>query len=96
MQRNHTTGLLFTIACLQLAPVALPAAPRDRIAGPIDNRKRLPLQGHIHPRALPENDRGRVDPSLTLPYVTVMFKQTPAQQADLAQLLLQQQDPSSP
>lgn len=96
MLRNHTTGLLFTIACLQLLPAALPAAQRNRIAGPIDNRKRVSLKGHIHPKALPENDRGRVDASLTLPYVTVMLKQTPAQQADLDQLLSQQQDPSSP
>lgn len=96
MQKNHTTGLLFALACLQLVPAALPAAQRNRIVGPIDNRKRVPLRGHIHPKALPENDLGRVDPSLALPYVTVMLKQSPAQQADLDQLLAQQQDPSSP
>ena len=96
MQKNQTMGLLFALAFLQLAPAALPAAQPSRIAGPIDNRKRVSLRGHIHPKALPENDQGRVDASLTLPYVTVMFKQTPAQQADLDLFLAQQQDPASP
>ena len=96
MQKNQTIGLFFALACLHLVPAALPAAQPSRIAGPIDNRQRVPLPGHIHPKALPENDQGRVGASLTLPYVTVMLKQTPAQQADLDQLLTQQQDPASP
>ena len=95
MQKNHTTGLLFALACLQLVPATLPAAQLSRIAGPIDNRQRVSLTGHIHPKALPENDRGRADASLTLPYVTVMLKPSAAQRADLDQLLAQQQDPSS-
>jgi uncharacterized protein (TIGR03437 family) len=96
MQKNYTTGLLFALASLQLVPARLPAAQRNRITGPIDNRQRASLKGHIHPKATPENDRGRVDPSLTLPYVTMMLKPSSAQQADLDQLLAQQQDPSSP
>src|SRR6185369_3009315 len=95
MPKNHTPGLLFALACLQLAPVVLPAAQRNRIVSPIDNLKRVSLRGHVHPRAVPGNDRGRVNASLQLPYVTVMLKQTAAQQADLEQLLAQQQDPSS-
>ena len=50
----------------------------------------------MHPKAAPENDQGRVDSSLTLTYVTVVLKPSPAQQADLEQLLAEQQDPSSP
>jgi hypothetical protein len=96
MQRNHTTGLFFVLVCLQLVSAALPAAQPGRIAGPIDNRNRVSLKGQIHPKALPENDQGRVDASLTLPYVTVRLKPSAAQQADLDQLLAQQQDPSSP
>ena len=96
MQKYPSIGLCFALACLQLVPAAWPAAQPSRIAGPIDNRKRVSLKGHIHPRALPENDQGRADASLTLPYVTVMLKASAAQQADLEQLLAQQQDPSSP
>lgn len=93
--QNQTRGLLFALACIELLPGALPAAQRNRIVGPIDNRNRVALRGHIHPKALPENDQGRVDASLTLPYVTMVLKPSPAQQADLEQLLAQQQDPSS-
>src|SRR6185295_9050970 len=96
MPKNRTTGLLFALACLQLIPAALPAPQRNRIIGNIDNRKRMTLRGNVHPRASAENDRGRVEASLTLPYVTVTLKQSAAQQADLEQLLAQQQDPASP
>jgi uncharacterized protein (TIGR03437 family) len=37
-----------------------------------------------------------VDPSLSLPYVSLLLKPSAAQKADLDQLLAQQQDPSSP
>ncbi|HLK67114.1 MAG TPA: protease pro-enzyme activation domain-containing protein [Bryobacteraceae bacterium] len=74
----------------------LSAAQLSRISGPVDNTKRVFLKGHIHPSAVPENDQGRVEASLTLPYITVMLRPSAAQQADLEQLLAQQQDPSSP
>jgi uncharacterized protein (TIGR03437 family) len=71
-------------------------AERNRIVAPIQDNHRVMLKGHIHPKALAENDQGQVDPSRSLPYCTIALKQTPAQAADLSQLLEQQQDPSSP
>src|SRR5215469_7433132 len=56
----------------------------------------VPVHGHIHPLAQPRFDRGRVNELFQLNHVTMMFKPTPAQQADLNTLLEQQQDPSSP
>ncbi len=95
MQKYQITGLCFIFACLKLASAAPQAAQPSRIVGNIDNAKRVSLKGHVHPKAIAENDRGRVDASLTLSYVTVMMKPSAAQQADLDQLLAQQQDPSS-
>ncbi|MGA3075554.1 MAG: protease pro-enzyme activation domain-containing protein, partial [Bryobacteraceae bacterium] len=48
------------------------------------------------PRIQSGTDLGPVDPSLDLPYVTLVLKPSSSQQADLDQLLAQQQDPSSP
>ena len=53
------------------------------------------LSGHIHPSARAENDQGRVDASMPLPYVTMALKPSASQQAALEQLLTDQQDPSS-
>jgi uncharacterized protein (TIGR03437 family) len=77
-----------------LLPLPVLAQP-NRIAGRIDNRQRISLRGHIHPKAVPEFDQGAVDPALILPRVTVFLKPSPAQQTALDQLLAEQQDPSS-
>ena len=39
-------------------------AQQSRITRGIDNRERTVLSGHIHPKARPEDDQGRVAPSL--------------------------------
>ncbi|HJT87523.1 MAG TPA: protease pro-enzyme activation domain-containing protein [Bryobacteraceae bacterium] len=71
-------------------------AQRNRITGRVDNARRVALAGHVHPDARAANDQGRVDPGMPLPYVTIELKPSAAQQAELDQLLQQQQDPSSP
>ena len=81
------------LLCLSL-PHALPAA--DRITVAIDNSRRATLPGHVSPRIESGVDQGSVDPSMDLPYVTLMLKPSASQQADLDRLLAQQQDPSSP
>ena len=72
------------------------SAQQRRITNPIDNSQRVTLAGHIHPKATPANDRGRVAPSLKLSYVTLTLTQSDAQKADLKNLLAEQQNPSSP
>jgi uncharacterized protein (TIGR03437 family) len=71
-------------------------AQQARITAAVDNRKLVPLSGHIHPAARSENDRGRVDASLNLEHVTLILKPSAAQEAELTGFLTQLQDPSSP
>lgn len=71
-------------------------AQRDRITRPIDRSQRIALGGHLHPKALPEDDQGAVAPSFTLGRLTLVLKPSDSQQAELDQLLQQQQDPTSP
>ena len=68
----------------------------DRITLAVDDSRRAVLPGNVSPRIQSGTDLGPVDPSLDLPYVTLVLKPSSGQQADLDQLLAQQQDPSSP
>jgi hypothetical protein len=81
-----------------MLPTALLAqeAQPDRIAGPVDRRQTVTLNGNIHPNAISQFDAGPVDPSLKLDHVTLMLKRSSAQQAALDRLLADQQNPSSP
>ncbi len=79
-----------------LLALQIGGAQPNRIAGSIDETHRVTLRGHLHPRALAASDQGRVAASQPMSYVTVELGQTPAQQADLAQLLAAQQNPASP
>src|SRR5258708_23000211 len=95
---NLNTGLKSLFALL-LALWILPngaAAQQTRITRPIDNLERIALAGHVSRQAEPENDLGRVSPSLPLSYVTLAFTPSPSQQADLDNLLTEQQTPGSP
>jgi uncharacterized protein (TIGR03437 family) len=77
-----------------LAPAAL-RAQENRITGPIDRSRTVLLKGNVNPGAQAQYDRGPVEPSFELAYVTLLLKPSPPQQAALEQLLAQQQDPSS-
>src|SRR5262252_4108136 len=66
-----------------------------RIASRIDNEVRTPLQGHLRSMRQTQSDSGPVDPSLALSHMTLMFKRTGEQQADLESFLQNQQDPAS-
>ena len=72
------------------------AAQSDRIAGPIDSSQMVALTGNVHGLAQPRFDLGRADGSRVLYGVTLAFRPSATQQADLNNLLAQQQDPSSP
>jgi subtilase family serine protease len=89
-------SVLGTIPVWVLAAAsAAMAAQSDRITVPIDGSQTVVLGGSLHAQARPEYDLGPADPSLQLPYVVVVVKPSATQQADLEQLLAQQQDSAS-
>jgi subtilase family serine protease len=61
----------------------------------VDSSQVTAVKGNVHPMARPEFDQGRVDPSMPM-RVTMTFKMTAAQQADLDALLAAQQQRGSP
>ncbi len=71
------------------------AAQERRIAGAINESHLAVTHGNVNPQARADNDKGHVDPLLAL-HVAISFRQSDAQQADLAELLRRQQDPNSP
>jgi uncharacterized protein (TIGR03437 family) len=84
-----------TILACALSLTGVVNAQQSRISKAIDNQQRVTLSGHMHPKARPEDDQGRVSPSLQIPYVTLVLKQSESQHADLVQLLQEQQTPGS-
>jgi len=70
-------------------------AQSDRIAASIDRQQSVIVPGSVHPRAQLQHDLGAVEASMPLPYITLLTKPSPQQQADLDRLLAEQQDPTS-
>jgi len=66
---------LLLVAALTPAATAQP----DRIAGGIDKRQMVILPGNVHPKAQPQYDRGAVEASMPLEYITLMTKPSPEQ-----------------
>src|SRR5262245_2150707 len=90
--RRIAASLLALTLCF---PTANLLAQR-RIRGPVENGRRVRLSGHINPLARAENDIGPIDGSEILSSITLRFRQTAEQQAELEALLARQQDPASP
>src|SRR5437879_63607 len=82
------------LTALALAAVSA-SAQRNRITRPVDNNRRVTIARHIHPKARPQDDIGRVSPSLELSQVTLILSQSDNQKADLEQLLSEQQNPAT-
>jgi len=81
---------------LLVLPLASMRAQENRITGPIDRSRTVLLKGNVHPRAQAQNDRGPVEQSFELAYVTLLLQPSPSQQTALEQLLAEQQERSSP
>ena len=90
--KSRDAALLIALQLL----TGVAGAQESRITRAINSQQRWLLSGHLPPKAKAEDDRGRVAPSLQLTYVTLMLAQSEAQQADLDQLLADQQNPDSP
>ena len=84
-----------TFFALLLIPAAL-FAQKERIASRVDSSRMVAIQGNVPVNAQAQFDEGPLDPSTKLNYLTLTLKTSPAQQADLDQLLRDQQDPFSP
>jgi uncharacterized protein (TIGR03437 family) len=90
MQFTKSVLILTALSAIGLA------APPNRVLVKTDDNQRVFLNGNIHPKAQAQYDQGRVSSSLQVTHVTLHFKLSTTQQADLEQLLKDQQDPSSP
>ncbi len=82
-------------ASAQAAPVS-PATTPNRITQAIDNTRLVTLRGNTHPLARPEFDQGPVSVDLALDHIVLLLKRSPAQDSALNQLLVEQQQVSSP
>jgi subtilase family serine protease len=71
-------------------------APAPRITGDIDNAQRAVIPGTHPPMARAEFDAGRLPASMHLPGMSVVFKRSAAQEADLQTLITAQQNLKSP
>ena len=86
--------LVLGLLCAQIGFAQ--SSARDRIVQAVDSSRTIALRGNVHPLARPEFDRGSANGAMALPLVTLFFKPTASQQADLDSLLAEQQDRSSP
>ena len=85
---------LGVIPCLLISSFCF-AAP-DRITKSIDSNLATSLKGSIPSKAQPKHDQGPVDPAMQLNYITMIFRPSGAQRANLERLLREQQDQTSP
>ena len=69
--------------------------PKDRIVEAVDKSQATILNGNVHPLARPQYDQSRVESSMPM-RVTLVFKMSTAQQADLDALLASLQERGSP
>jgi len=67
-----------------------------RITRPVDESAAIRLGRTTHPLATPANEVGRAAPGLRMEGILLQLTRSPEQQAELEQLLADQQDPASP
>jgi subtilase family serine protease len=97
MSSRLASSLVLPIAILLTAfsPVAQ-AAVQNRVAGAVNSTSRVPMPGNISGHAKHAVDLGLAPADRKLDTLSLRFSMTPAQQADLSQLLAAQLNPSSP
>src|SRR6185437_9116589 len=97
MNTLHRLARLSSAFALVLpAMLLLGQAPAPRIRGPIELTPSVPLEGSLNPHVRLSDDLGLLAPDTPIRGVTLVFKRSPAQEADLEQLLAHQTDPTSP
>ena len=91
--RHPLSGVIFA-ALLTAALVS--AQQPNRVLQEIDSRSAAALPGSVNPRIAAGYDIGRLDPATPLNGVTIYFRPTAEQQAQLDALVQAQQTPGSP
>src|SRR5258708_12448012 len=86
--------VIISISSFLVLAVAAPAQIRNRIKQNIGDTEPVMI-ATPHPLARAEFDQGRVEGSMRINRASMVFKLSPAQQADLGKLLAEQQDPHS-
>jgi subtilase family serine protease len=94
--RNRCKAILFTLFAVSLTYPGLAQNIPSRINSPWDEARRTVLQGNTHPWALPEFDLGTAAANLPMERMLLVLKRSPEQEADLRQLLNEQQVRNSP
>lgn len=84
--------LVYPVAAQTGQAVLVPS----RIQGPIDESALTVLKGNTYPLAIASNDRGAAPDGLPMQRMLLVLKRSPEQERDLQNLLLAQQDQSSP
>jgi subtilase family serine protease len=92
---SFRVAVLAVLLTFLSAPGDTQTALRTRIAGPIDDANVAVVRGTAHPLAQARFDRGRTPVDRVI-QAAITFRLSAAQQADLNQLLRDQQDRSSP
>src|SRR5438477_6654906 len=80
---------LFSAACIIFflaASGGTRSSPKDRILYAVDSSQVAAVRGTVHPLAHSQFDRGRLSPEQQLGSVSLTFRLSSAQQADLQQL----------
>lgn len=94
----HRKFLYFAVAALSLLCLAnrgwAQAEPPDRIPGTIDLTQRV-VTNAVHPLATRQNDTGRVNGAQVFHRMVMLLQRSDAQEAELEQLLADQQNPKS-
>ena len=96
LRKPHGNSRSFRLLAVLFSGAALAiAAPPSRITRPVDASRTVFAPGRVHHLAQAQFDQGAVDPKKQLNYMVLLMKPSPAQQADLDALLMDQQNPSS-
>jgi subtilase family serine protease len=97
MRRNSVPRLLLTlIALIAIGVSAASAAVQNRITAEISARSTAPISGSVHPKVKLATDLGFAPGNQKLQSMSLRFSMSQAQTAALDQLLIDQQNPSSP
>jgi subtilase family serine protease len=96
MRCNPLPRLFLAFLVFALGISSASAAVQDRITAAVSDSSRVAIPGSIHPKVGLATDLGPAPANLKMVGMTVRFSLTTAQQAALDQLLIGQQNPSSP